>query len=207
MNLIIALRTRANENLFRDAILASIRSGAGDTAYLCSGFFQEERISDYRASEEGGLGDLLAKNNVQLVTVGVYGGWIDSYRRFIGNLIAAGVNVDPYRLLGSKWHAKIFILRRKEQNIFGIVGSSNITRPAFSLDPPFNHECDVYLWNKGKTALNKNIQDLVKEYQSDDLIKSDYKPEDNSSMSVHQKLEHLKKSIVNDEKLEGLELD
>jgi len=100
MGLIIFLRKRAQINWFRDIVIGSINSGAGNRVILCSGFFQEVE-GKYQASME---------------------------RNFAG----AGVNITAKYTSNLKWHAKIFILKNNTNPILGIIGSSNITRPAFS---------------------------------------------------------------------------
>ncbi|MBO2626636.1 hypothetical protein I6M44_21565 [Shewanella algae] len=148
MAIAIILRNQLPINRFRDLLIGSIKTGAGDNALLCSGFFQENfRGSAYQASCERGFGLEVAKSKIELNTVGIHNGsWKQSYRDFRDNMIALGANINCYYKNGLRWHAKVFVLSKGEEPIFGIIGSSNITRTAFGSISNFNCECDVMIW-------------------------------------------------------------
>jgi hypothetical protein len=146
--LAIILRKQLLFNRFRDLMISVINTGHGDNALLCSGFFQEDfKGYGYKASRELNFANVIAKNNVELTTVGVYHySWKPSYLNFKNNLVAAGVNIKAKYMQGLNWHAKVFILSKGSDPIFGIIGSSNITRRAFGSIVDFNYECDTVIW-------------------------------------------------------------
>ena len=192
MNLAVALRTNASNNLFRNALISAINSGVGDTAYLCSGFFQENHgRNHYRVSNDGNLIRTLAQNRINLVTVGVYNAqWRPAYDRFVSNLRHAGISV--VQRVASRWHAKVFILDKGTKSIFGIIGSSNLTRRAFGISDPFNYECDVYLWDKKEKKIDKTLKELIDNYDDKYLIKSEYLLRENKNLSINDKLKEIK---------------
>ncbi len=68
-----------------------------------------------------------------LDVIGVYNGtWVSAYDAFIRNLRSS---VCPSRFLvrqrrATRWHAKVFIAKESGVGSFGMIGSSNLTRPA-----------------------------------------------------------------------------
>lgn len=195
INLLIILRKKHNFNLFRNIILNSLASSVGDEALLCSGFFQELRGSPpYQASKD--LGNSLSKSKVILTTVGIHNkGWLKEYQIFVKNLKKIiGNRVLPMHCSDFRWHAKIFILSIKDENILGIIGSSNITRPAFDITQPYNKECDIILWNNAISKLNEIIEQSMKEYEPEELIQSFYDEEINK-LSINDRLKKLKDEI------------
>ncbi len=193
MTIAILFRKREAPNLFREFILNSIALQVGDNALMCSGFFQEARGNNYRASSEGGLASILSNTKTKLTTIGIHNNsWTPSYRDFIASLNSAGVNVDAFISSRLKWHAKIFLLRKGKIPKIGIIGSSNITRPAFGITDPFNYEADVVLWSGAK----KRFQTLLKKSfpESDDwhqLIVAPYSPDSNGGLTIEQRLSLL----------------
>jgi hypothetical protein len=211
MAIAIILRKRHNINKFRDMMIDVIRSGCGDSALLCSGFFQERKIfygnvSPYQVSQEANLANVLAQNNIQLTTVGIHSReWIQSYRNFRDNLIAAHVNIDAKYNKNLRWHAKVFIISSNGTSIFGIIGSSNMTRSAFSVSKPFNYECDVILWSDKVPGLIQRVNELLaRDFEVDELIKAPYLEEENGNLSVEVRLDMIKAEIF---KAELIELD
>ncbi|MFC2042472.1 phospholipase D family protein [Chloroflexota bacterium] len=199
MPIAIILRNRYNVNRFRDLMIQVIRSRGGDNVLLCSGFFQENFRSDYQASQELAFANVLAQANIDLITVGIHNNtWLPSYRKFKQNLLAAGVNLDAKYKYGLKWHAKVFILSRGSLPVFGIIGSSNITRNAFSLSKPFNYECDTILWLDG----DQHIEGIVNEFLAADdfdeyeVIRASYQIELNRNLSIADRLNRLKSEIL-----------
>jgi hypothetical protein len=92
-----------------------------------------------------------------------------------------------------RWHAKIFVLRQTDDPILGIIGSSNITRNAFSDSTPFNYEADVILWLDSIQPLTSLIQGIVAEIRDDphEVIVADYDPHKNSDLSIDDRLKRL----------------
>lgn len=198
MGLAIILRKRAVTNRFRDILLAVCGSGAGDEALICSGFFQElYKTSTYRASHEGNFAQCLANNNVAVTTVGVHNSsWIRPYKNFRNALTTAGVRTTALFVSGLHWHAKVFIYKNKSAPLFGIIGSSNMTRNAFSTSSPFNYESDVFLWEDTHSVLNPIMEQQLSEIEDpDEIIRAPYDPEMNKGLSIPQRLIRLEKEI------------
>lgn len=198
MGIAITLRDQVGVNHFRDLLIGSIRSGAGTSALLCSGFFQEGFRSSYLASKETHFSKELANSKVALTTVGVHNyGWFRAYKSFRNNMLAAGVNISCFRSPGMRWHAKVFILSSNDQPVFGIIGSSNITRPAFSTTNPFNRECDVFLWSDSNNAISdwmENRMDELNDYRG--VIRAPYLPEMNGGLGVEDRLSRLQDQVI-----------
>jgi hypothetical protein len=213
MPIAIVLRTTKTRSLYRDAIIKTLGSGAGNYALICSGFYQENfKGSLYQASKEPGLAAALTGNSVQLDTVGVHNStWSASYKSFCNNLIGAGVTLVPYLMSGFHWHAKVFLLKSFGTPVFGIVGSSNITANAFGVSntpplltdspaPPanFNFECDVYFWNAANIPVSTAMtalfdQDGVRQQ----VILTQYEPQENLGRSVEVRLLEIEQQIWN----------
>jgi hypothetical protein len=196
MPIAIVLRKKPHVNAFRDLIVGVLGSGAADTALLCSGFFQENfKGSAYQASAEKGLASACAKSGVKLTTVGIHNGtWKASYLNFEANMIAGGARVNCLYKNRLAWHAKVFVASNRDAPVFGIVGSSNITRNAFSVGGQFNNECDVILW-PDSSVLGALVDNLF----SDDfgsIIRAPYLPEENGQLSIEERLTGLREEVM-----------
>ncbi|VVB84737.1 Uncharacterised protein [uncultured archaeon] len=105
-------------------------------------------------------------------------------------------------VLNLKWHAKIFILKNNANPILGIIGSSNITRPAFSDNVPFNYEADIVLWSNGNVIIDsmmRRIAEIIRDdtNYSHEVITTDYNPERNNGLSIEDRLNRLNNEIEN----------
>jgi HKD family nuclease len=200
MGFLIIKRSRAAPNLFRDILVDSIDTGIGDEVILCSGFFQENRNSTYRASREKDLARVLRKHKIKTTVIGVYNNaWRGSFNNFITSLRRSRVNVIPIDKTKKRWHAKVFILKKDGNGIFGIIGSSNLTRPAFHIDIPFNVECDVILWVDSYVALTKQIDENLKKSNINDYFKVKYVDEENQGLTIKDRLNRLEKEILSEQ--------
>jgi hypothetical protein len=191
MGLIILLRRDLTINRFRDVIIGALSSGVGTHAIMCSGFFQEDK--KYQASSEANFTSA-AKSLVEFKTIGVYDySWMNSYRNFIKSMVIAGVNIKAYSKIGQRWHAKIFILKKDNVPLFAVIGSSNITRPAFSCIPPFNWESDVVMWTNNR-KYSKRLKNVVAEtYKNNpnEYIVAAYKPKDNHGITIDGRIKQI----------------
>ena len=196
MPIAIVLRKKPHVNAFRDLIVDVLGSGAADEALLCSGFFQENfKGSAYQASAEKGLASACAKSGVKLMTVGIHNGtWKASYHNFQANMIAGGVSIHCLYKNGLAWHAKVFVASKADVPVFGIVGSSNITRNAFSVGDRFNNECDVILW-PDSSALGALVDDLFPD-DFGSIIRAPYLPEENGQLSIEDRLTGLREEVM-----------
>lgn len=207
MALAITFRNCLSTNLFRDTVIATIDSGAGNSAILCSGFFQENfKSSAYQASKEPNFLTALKKLD-SLKTVGIHNNiWLPSYKKFRDNLKNSGVNITAYYKKGFKWHAKIFILLRDDSPVFGIIGSSNITANAFGASNSpnhsgkFNYECDVCLWPDSESIIIRSIKELIQNNQLNyQVIIANYDKTLNFGLSEEQRLIEFRNEILSDD--------
>ena len=200
MPILIALRTNSQCNFFRDVVVDTLASGVAEQAVLCSGFFQENfKNSQYRASLEKGLATACAKSNVELVTIGVHNGtWKPSYINFQQNMKNAGVNIRCLYKSRLSWHAKIFIAFRSKRPILGVIGSSNITRNAFSIGGTFNNECDVYLLPP-RSPVRHIVYAAEDRENGQKLIRSSYSPRENEGMTLADQIQELQDRIYSQE--------
>ncbi len=199
MGLMIFLRKRAQINWFRDILIDSINSGAGNRVILCSGFFQEG--GKYQASLEKNLARVLHRRSIEITTIGIHNyNWLEKYKNFRNSLLSEGVNITAKYTPNLKWHAKIFILKNNTNPILGIIGSSNITRPAFSDDVPFNYEADIVLWPNENRIIDSMMMRIAGIISNDtdyanELITTDYNPESNNGLSIEDRLNGLNEEI------------
>ena len=111
---------------------------------------------------------------------------------------ALGANVTSYRTSGLKWHAKVFILSSGETPVFGIIGSSNVTRPAFSTTKPFNYESDVFLWSDDNSKISSwadGEMEKIDDFGS--IIRAPYLAEMNGNIKIEERLADVKNQILN----------
>ncbi len=201
MSILIILRKQSKINVFNELLLNSINLNIANNAILCSGFFQENSFS---ASLTTGLASALYLNNIEITTIGVYNYlWRPQYVKFRDNLLSSGVRVNAKISKSCKWHAKIFILKKGGNPIFGIIGSSNMTSRAFGICKNFNFEADVVLWDSNYDQLSE-LTDNKSIYLSNlnELIYVDYNKEKNRISPMDQ-LRELEKEL-NIEKLMNL---
>ena len=197
MPIAIVLRTSGAANIFRDALIDALSSNRTDEALLCSGFFQENfNGSAYQASAEKQLGAVCANSGVKLTTVGIHNyGWKQSYKNFRVNMLAAGANISCLYKPGMRWHAKVFIASSSGVPSFGIVGSSNITRNAFSIGTQYNNECDVFLWSKNSpiAGVAERLADVLADQI---IIQAPYLRRYNQGLTLRQKLEAIRADVL-----------
>jgi hypothetical protein len=131
---------------------------------LCSGYISEGRYSILN----DGLIDAMRKgcsgkgSEVVLVGGRFYGvqarSWIQRFDRFIQGVKRGGVQITPYISPKGKWHAKIAMKLKDDTPMAGIIGSSNLTGPAYrERYSGYSHECDVVIWRD--TALLNEYYD------------------------------------------------
>jgi hypothetical protein len=127
-----------------------ILAPGGDSLLLCSGYISEPPTG-YTV-----LGDELLKTIKSGCSAGeittVAGKlerplWLRYYRNFVIRLRTAGLAVKPYIASRRNWHAKAAIRLSGRNPIAAIVGSSNLTGPAYGENRPrWNFEGDVLIW-------------------------------------------------------------
>ena len=121
--------------------------------------------------------------------------FLSKLRREWGGTILVGTPIKN----STKWHAKIAVILNENDSgddpISAIVGSSNLTRPAYGEYGSWNHECDVVLWDNG---IVQKANDVFKfrEMNKDDYIYFD-KITDGSNEKERMKklLEEIRKNV------------
>jgi hypothetical protein len=157
----IILRKNRNSNLFRQLILFSFSCSKINEVLLCSGFFQE-RVN---FSASGQILSQLQQNFPQhknIIVVGPYNRfWKPQHDVFINQIMQIPQFIIQERtIIGSQWHAKVFIGMQSTNPRIAIIGSSNYTSRAFGINLPFNNECDVVMWDEKDTEFNNYIGDI-----------------------------------------------
>ncbi len=129
--------------------------------------------------------------------------WLKSYKNFRNSLLMKNIDIKAKYIYNFKWHAKIFILKENDTPILGIIGSSNITRNAFSDDTPFNYEADVVLCPDSNSKISKVIttiagtikDELNEAYDPHEVVLTDYDPGKNHELSIEDRLNRLNEDI------------
>jgi HKD family nuclease len=156
----VTLRTSKKFSPYRILLRKLIELPDGDSLVLCSGYIQQTSPMSSRGYKI--LGDELlpsiykgcAKGSVKTIAGKFeYRSWLEYYQNFVDGLRKAGVNVNPYCAPKKNWHAKIAIRLKQDKPIAALIGSSNLTGPAFGINRAhWNFEGDVLMW--GDTAYN-----------------------------------------------------
>lgn len=194
----VVLRTRHTPNYFRQYLLAALNSGEVDKAIICSGFFQE--LPNYGLSRDTDFTNALLHNSISLLTLGIHNRqWRQQYDDACLNLRNRGVNILGYISRHYRWHAKIFIAYKKSTPILAIVGSSNMTNPAFGGNPranQFNYEADVIFWNSRYRHLNTVMKAQRQELDNlNDIFLLNYFPKLNGNLTTADRLTQLSEKV------------
>lgn len=197
MPISIVLRTSGSANIFRDAVVDVLGSGHVDEALLCSGFFQENfKGSAYQASTEKLLGSVCAKSKVKLTTVGIHNNtWKSSYRNFKASMLACGANISCMYKSKMHWHAKVFIASVSGAPCLGIVGSSNMTRNAFSTGTQYNNECDVFIWAKN-SPISGLAEQVSERLDGQIIVRAPYLRRYNRGLTLPQQLSRIQQEVL-----------
>lgn len=154
--LALVLSTTPSFNVFRSAVTGAFSSGTFDRFMICSGFFQQRinRRGRFFASDAF-TGVVLPKGSTVTV-VGAYDpgnsefdDFVQSLKRGLRSADGRPISVSQRRSVRkyvNRWHAKVFIAAEHERPRFAIIGSSNLTRSAFS-PTASNNEADVLIWD------------------------------------------------------------
>lgn len=160
----IFLRKTGSLNKFRAAILGALRTDLVDNALLCSGFFQDD--GKYSAGADFDLTFHRSCSPLKITALGLYSySWKAQYSNFFAQLQAQNACVCfsavQKRIPSMGWHAKVFLAKRGNTPLVGIIGSSNITRRAFGLDKDFNYECDVVFWDESVPDIDRAMSAAI----------------------------------------------
>lgn len=207
MTVKLIMRTASSPNLFRDWMMYALRCKQVSKVVICSGFFQEYLpLHQYALSRD--VEFVNALKGVEVITVGVYSKpWLATYQAFIHGLQRQGVIVQAYHTRRLKWHAKIFIAYSGDEPVFAIIGSSNMTRPAFAAPTvvrgDYNYEADVILWNSYKKKENSYFKKFNLEGRNfKNHLNLTYKKDENYGIPLKDRLKDLEDQIgINSDKV------
>ena len=128
------------------------------------------------------------------------------YINFINALRRTRTNVNARMTTNYRWHAKVAIIRVGDIPVFAIVGSSNLTGPAFGSTSSasssgfagnFNREADIIFCDIN----NQNISTFMREYIQErmgDLIRAPYLPGLNGGRTIGDRLQALWDEILSE---------
>jgi hypothetical protein len=134
----------------------------GSQLILGSGYFQENlRGSPYSILQDNLLAAITG--NSGLTRIEVYGAklngngpWRVSFTNFVQRLRNSRIPTRAFLARRMNWHAKVALRIGRRGPVAAIIGSSNLTRPAYGIRPlrSWNYECDVTIWLPTKTCMN-----------------------------------------------------
>lgn len=153
MSIEITLRRKNDYSPFRQKLLQVCKFPVKGYLILCTGYIWED--SKYSILDDDLLSSIY-KNNKILCIAGKIDDvkWLGSYKNFVQKLKTKVKCVKAVTVPEKNWHAKIALKLDEKQNpIVAIIGSSNLTRPAYGENPEYdwNYECDVIIWRDEKT--------------------------------------------------------
>ena len=169
----VTLRTGKAFSPYRILLKRLIEMPDGDSLILCSGYIQETDPKNPRSynilSDEllASISKGCAKGSITTIAGKVENRqWLEFYKNFIYGLQHAGVRVKPYLARRKNWHAKIAIRLKQNKPIAALIGSSNLTGPAYGINRPnWNFEGDVLIWSDA--TYNSNFK---QRFDNDTLI-------------------------------------
>lgn len=146
----LAFRKDGTDSPFRKMLHQMLTSPTGDSAILCSGYIWET-TNRYAVLADGLLPVIQsACTSGELTTVAgrfTGGDYRKYYQNFVSRIRASGVTVHAKHAPDGNWHAKIAIRTHRGRPIAALIGSSNLTRPAYGLNiEGWNFEADVLIW-------------------------------------------------------------
>jgi hypothetical protein len=194
----IFLRRTAEINRFRSILEQCIHCSKMTEALVSSGFFQERGTFSAAEIFEG------AKTK-KITFVGVCNyAWISQYDRFTLSVKKSNptVKIEKRRTKTLRWHAKTFIGSINGKPRVGIIGSSNLTRPAAGKDIPFNYEADVVLWYESDREINRIVYNALDtldrlSYERPEVIICSYEENGlNGNLTLEARLRSIQEEIL-----------
>jgi len=163
MGLWITLRKNNEHSFFQENLLRIISNQDeldGNRLILASGYFSEDPRPKYSILDDHLLPAIRDNGNITKIDVIGTKGSLQTFNRFCSKLeTESGKPVTKRKPSSSNWHAKIAMKLKSttagELPVCAIIGSSNLTRPAYGINPPpegvntgvnFNYECDVLIF-------------------------------------------------------------
>lgn len=198
----IFLRRSVSVNRFRALLDGILSCSSISEALVSSGFYQER--GSFSASTIFKLTPQRCCNPINLVFVGVYNyRSLPEFDAFVSlvqkNNCPLCVTVKKRKPKGLHWHAKTFIGNISGKPRVGIIGSSNLTRPAADTTQHFNFEADVVLWHEEDTEINNLINGLLENTDggSQEVMITTYEQGGpNGRLSLEARLQSLRNEIL-----------
>jgi hypothetical protein len=147
----ITLRKDRHQSPFRQLLNMLLTSPYGDSAIICSGYIWQPSSGSYKVLDDG-LRNIIKRGCRKKGVTTVAGMFRPNYfqnyyRNFITDLRANGVQVSAYTVPRKNWHAKIAIRMCGDKPVAALIGSSNLTGPAYGINRTnWNYEADVLIW-------------------------------------------------------------
>lgn len=196
------LRKKHSVNDFRRILQGFVAAKCLSGATVTSGFFQES--SSFSASDLFVRPCTHQTTPTHIMFVGVYNGfWVPAFTSFGFNLFnkqpcTCCTSVSFKKPKGAKWHAKVFVGSIGGRPRFGIVGSSNLTRPAAGLSSPFNYEADAVLWYESDSEVHACVMEGIELLGPGHVLVTTYSQEDplNNDLSLEAQLAAIEQDIL-----------
>lgn len=209
----ISLRTKVNFSYFKNNLLGILSCPHFNKVVICSGYFQEN-LYGYSISSDDLLSTILANSNYPNIEYIIIGGqfynsyklgksdWHIAFDDFLRTLSHNGINFTAFIEKRKKWHAKISLGLENDIPKVAIIGSSNITRPAYSDSyTTFNVECDTTLLvNEKKIIKHFNLEEFTNEDPLSPIIA---KLDDNyTQANLLERLQAVTNEVLSNDSLE-----
>ena len=186
------LRSDQHRSNFRRA-LNQLMSTRGETLILSTGYISSSLFNDYNHDDFfNAIND--GFKNFPYTEIIIIGGMFDSnlknqyqFEGFIKYLIYLGYKVTYYKPKNPNWHAKIAMKLTNKTPVIAIIGSSNLTAPAYAeyqdiyKNYKFNVESDLLIWD----------HDLLDTFDGIDIIGTNHEQEVDFEELQKQKINML----------------
>jgi hypothetical protein len=202
----IFLRRSAAINRFRGILVDCLAKPSLSEAVVASGFFQEG--PKFSGASIFSVSPTRCGSPLDLIFVGVHNPyWTAQFNSFVASVESANcalcIKVTKRMPKGLRWHAKTFIGSVKGVPRVGIIGSSNITRPAADTSTPFNYEADVVLWHEDDKEINATVTRQFENLRdgSHEVIVTTYESGGpNGQLTLEERLQSLREEIISSSK-------
>jgi hypothetical protein len=153
----ITLRTGSAQSPYRRLLEKLLTSPIGDSALLCSGYIWQPGRGNYNVLDDGLRSTILTGcTSGRIITVaGKFhpDRYREYYRNFVSDLRSNRLKVSAFEAPKKNWHAKIAIRLSGRTPVAALIGSSNLTGPAYGEGRKnWNYESDVLIWKSSKNA-------------------------------------------------------
>lgn len=189
---------------FRRYLLKLINSPTSDKLLLCSGYISENESYSILTDK---LLNAISSQNIKVITVAGMLPSKNKYKLFIRRLKNNNIDVVSYKAKKNNWHAKVAIKLNDEDPVAGLIGSSNLTAPAYRENQSkFNYEADVLIW-KDDPRYNRYFREEIGNIIDNLLgpIDTILNPEINQP-DEYERLKAIYNTIIHEEGLELFEI-